>query len=91
MPSVQESFGIVFLEAMAAGKPIVAVRAASVPEVVKHGMLVEPDSDEALAEGIERLYKDPALRAALVDESWRWVERFDGPLVAAQFMNVLGS
>jgi glycosyltransferase involved in cell wall biosynthesis len=91
MASVQESFGIVFLEAMAAGKPIVASRAASVPEVVKYGVLVEPDSDEALAEGIERLYKDPALRAALVDESRRWVEQFDGPLVAAQFMNALGS
>ena len=91
MASVQESFGIVFLEAMAAGKPIVASRVASVPEVVKYGVLVEPDSDEALAEGIERLYKDPALRAALVDESRCWVEQFDGPLVAAQFMNVLGS
>ena len=53
LPSVQEGFGIVLLEAMAAGKPIVAARAAAIPEVAPHGLLVEPDSPEALAAGIE--------------------------------------
>ncbi len=52
LPSVQEGFGIVFLEAMAAGKPIVAARAGAVPEVVEQGLLVEPESEEALADGI---------------------------------------
>src|ERR1700756_1784849 len=46
LPSVQEGFGIVFLEAMAAGKPIVAARAAAVPEVVRNGILVEPRNAE---------------------------------------------
>src|SRR6185295_8238776 len=50
LPSVQEGFGIVFLEALAAGKPIVAARAAAVPEVVRHGLLVEPENDDALAD-----------------------------------------
>ena len=44
---------------MAAGKPIVAVRAAAVPEVVRNGILVEPENPEALADGIARLYRDP--------------------------------
>ena len=65
LPSVQEGFGIVLLEAMAAGIPIVASRAAAIPEVVPHGMLVEPDSAEALAAGIEELSGDPGRRAEL--------------------------
>jgi glycosyltransferase involved in cell wall biosynthesis len=90
LPSVQESFGIVFLEAMASAKPIVAARAASAPEVVVHGILVEPDNEEALAEGIERLYKDPALRANLSEEAARFVRQFDAPQVAASFLREVG-
>jgi glycosyltransferase involved in cell wall biosynthesis len=86
LPSVQESFGIVFLEAMASGKPIIAARAASAPEVVKHGILVEPDNEEALAEGIEQLYRNPALREKLADSAQHWVKRFDAPLIAANFL-----
>jgi hypothetical protein len=62
LPSVQEGFGIVLLEAMAAARPIVAARAAAVPEVVPHALLVEPDRYEALAAGIETLYHQPELR-----------------------------
>lgn len=86
LPSVQEGFGIVFLEAMAAGKPIVAARAAAIPEVVRHGVLVEPESAAALAEGIERLYRAPERRASLADAAARWVEQFDAPNVARQFL-----
>jgi glycosyltransferase involved in cell wall biosynthesis len=86
LPSVQEGFGIVFLEAMASAKPVVAARAGAAPEVVKHGILVEPDDDEALAEGIERLYVDSTLRKALGTEGQQFVRQFDGPAVAALFL-----
>lgn len=62
LPSVQEGFGSAFLEAMTAGKPIVAARAAAVPEVIRNGILVEPENPEALAEAVVRLYRDPGLR-----------------------------
>ncbi len=89
LPSVQEGFGIVFLEAMAAGKPIVAARAAAVPEVVEQGELVEPDSAEALAAAIDGLYRDSGRRAALADAGNRLVERYDAPRVARLFMTEL--
>ncbi|MGI8988891.1 MAG: glycosyltransferase family 4 protein [Bryobacteraceae bacterium] len=90
-PSEQEGFGIVFLEAMAAGRPIVATNASAVPEVARHGILVEPGNPEALAEAIERLYRNPDLRESLGRLGARHVERFDGPAVARMFLAELGS
>jgi glycosyltransferase involved in cell wall biosynthesis len=87
LPSAQEGFGIVFLEAMAAGKPIVAARAAAVPEVVRSGILVEPDNPEALADGILRLYGDPGLRHDLAAKGSCDVEQFGMHRVAARFVS----
>jgi glycosyltransferase involved in cell wall biosynthesis len=86
LPSLQEGFGIVFLEAMAAGKPIVAVRAGAVPEVVRNGILVEPESPEAVADGIVRLYRDPCLCSSLASAGSRDVEQFDVRRVARLFL-----
>jgi glycosyltransferase involved in cell wall biosynthesis len=87
LPSHQEGFGIVFLEAMAAGKPIVAVKAAATPEVVRHGVLVEPENPEALACGIASLYRDPSLRSSLAAAGSRDVEQSDVHHVARLFLS----
>jgi len=89
LPSVQEGFGIVLLEAMAAGKPIVASRAAAIPEVVPHGMLVEPENPEALAAAIEKLRDSPDTGDMLARAGTTWVARFDAPLVARQFLDAI--
>lgn len=87
LPSVQEGFGIVFLEAMAAGKPIVAIRASAVPEVVEHGLLVEPDNPEALADALVTLYHDSDLRRQLGTKSALAVAKFAMERVAQQFLD----
>jgi glycosyltransferase involved in cell wall biosynthesis len=89
LPSVQEGFGIVLLEAMAAGKPIVASRAAAIPEVAPHGALVKPEDPEALAAAIEALYRSPQQRAAQAAAGQQWVEQFDAPRVAQLFLEAV--
>lgn len=86
LPSVQEGFGIVFLEAMASGKPIVAARAAAVPEVVAHGLLAKPEDSDELAAAIERLYREPELRRTLAAAGADFVRQFDAPVVAKAFL-----
>ena len=65
-PSVMEGFGLAAVEAMAAGVPVVAARAAALPEVVldgEQGRVVPPKDASALADAIEELVGDPELRA----------------------------
>jgi glycosyltransferase involved in cell wall biosynthesis/GT2 family glycosyltransferase len=62
-PSRFESFGLIYVEAMEAGAPVVALAAGAAPEVVgdgEVGLLVEPDDAPALAAAIGRLVADPA-------------------------------
>lgn len=64
MPTYAEPFGWVFLEAMAAGLPIVATHITAIPEMVTHGengFLVEPGDLNALAQSIEHLIDNPEL------------------------------
>lgn len=87
LPSVQEGFGIVFLEAMAAARPVVAAKAAAAPEVVgQAASLVEPDSPDALAEALLALERDPGRRACLAAAGAARVEQFNAPRVARLFL-----
>lgn len=72
LPSVKESLGIILLEAMACGCPVVASRVGGVVEVIAHeetGLLVEPKSSAALADGIERVYKGKELVKAMKERA----------------------
>jgi glycosyltransferase involved in cell wall biosynthesis len=68
LPSFEEPFGLVFLEAMAMARPVVAIDNGGAPEVVEHGrsgLLAPPWDIQALASNITALLRDPELRARL--------------------------
>jgi glycosyltransferase involved in cell wall biosynthesis len=81
VPSRLEPFGLVNLEAMAAGKAVLATRVGGIPEVVsdgRTGLLVAPDDPTALAREMLRLARDAALRDELgaagrrAAVAWSW-------------------
>ncbi len=68
MPSFEEPFGLVFLEAMAMEKPVVSLNNGGTPEVVEHGrsgLLAPPLDVAALAAHVVTLLKDRELRARM--------------------------
>ncbi|MDR7550696.1 MAG: glycosyltransferase family 4 protein [Armatimonadota bacterium] len=70
-----EGFGLVFLEAAAAGLPVVAGNGGAIPEVVRDGetgLLVDPESPEEVAEAIVRLLRNPDLARRLGETGRRW-------------------
>jgi glycosyltransferase involved in cell wall biosynthesis len=76
-PSIAEGFGLVVLEAMAHGAPVIAANATSLPEVIgKAGLLVPPNDVEALRLAMERLARDDALFARLQEAGYARLQCF---------------
>lgn len=79
LPSLAEGFPLTIMEAMAAGKPVVATRVGGIPEVVKdgeNGYLVQPKEVKGLIDAISNLMEDEALRAKMGREGRKTVKDY---------------
>lgn len=95
LPSFEEPFGLVFAEAMAMKRPVVALDNGGTPEVVRHGetgLLSRPGDIGTLASNLSSLLKDPSLRARMGEAGRRDVEaRFTPERLASDVERVYSS
>jgi phosphatidylinositol alpha-mannosyltransferase len=85
-----ESFGIVLLEAMAAGTPVLASRIPGYANVLTHGregFLAEPKSPASIAAGLIRLLSDRELRAWIKEAGQRTARQYDWPVIASRIVS----
>ncbi len=94
LPSRHEPMGIVNLEAMAAGAPVVATRVGGVPELVRvgeTGLLVPPDDASALRVAIDEVLGDPSLQASFGEAGQARARAFDWKAITDQYEAVYGA
>jgi glycosyltransferase involved in cell wall biosynthesis len=88
LPSRVEPFGIVVIEALRAGRPVVVSARGGAPEIVRHereGLVADPFDTAAYSEAISRLLGDPSLAGRLAAAGRQRVEDFSWERIADQY------
>jgi len=95
LPTLREGFGYVFLEAQAAGIPVIATRISPLTETMQDGesaILVSPNSPEEISTAIQKILGDESLRIRLTENGLKNVkERFDQKHQLNEIVNLYNS
>jgi len=86
-----ESFGIVILEAMAAGLPIIVTDIAGSRDIVKNGvngLIIPPSNPEVLAEKIIELLENDKLRDSISQNAKIESQKYEWEVIARKYVNV---
>ena len=91
-PSVNEGAGLPVLEAMASGIPVACASAGALPEVAgKNALYFDSSNIQEMADAIERIVSDGALRLRLIKDGLEWEKRFSWEKNARSTIAVLES
>ncbi len=89
-PSLWEGFGIPVIEAQACGVPTIVSSTSSLPEIVgDSAVLVDPQSVDAIASGIQKVITDKKLNDKLVERGFQNIKRFSWQTCARQTVETL--
>jgi glycosyltransferase involved in cell wall biosynthesis len=91
VPSVDEAFGRVVVEGMAAGCPVIASRVGGIPEIItqgQDGIMIPPKDTSSLVEAMLHLTRDAELRSRLTEEGRHTAQRFTAHRHASQIQAI---
>ena len=88
--SLNEGFGTPLIESMGAGVPVICSNISCLPEVVGNAaVLVDPYSEEDIANGLKRILKDNELRKDLIKKGYERIKLFTWENTAQKFKDYL--
>jgi len=89
-PSLYEGFGLPILEAFSAGAPVITSNCASMPEVAGDAaLLVDPKNPQEIAEAMNKITKNPALKAELIQKGLTRAQNFSWEKCAKDTLRIL--
>lgn len=91
LPSLQEGFGIVVLEAMAAGLPVIASKVGGLLDIVQdneNGLLVEPGNSQAISQAIEKIRDNSELARQLTNKAKQDLAKYDWSAICQKVLDI---